>query len=148
MNGSPQFRVKHSERFDRTYRDFLKEHYKKNRKAAREFEELIARIVSALAVDPRHRASRLEPWPAGASQPGWELRKLEFPTPGLTGDPGQGRLIYVVHNEHKLIMLAWIYTHKQFSGRPPDISLKEVGEGLGRSLAEEMAERERKSEKK
>ncbi len=141
MSGSTPFQVIPSGRFQRSVEDFIKNHYKKNPKGEKEFKELVAGYYTSLATMPRQGLAPLEPWPASTPQSiqsDWELRKRDFSAPRLGGGAGQGRFIYAVHKQMKVVVPFWIYTHKQFEGRPPEKSLKEAAEGLAEILAKEF----------
>ncbi|MBZ8181583.1 hypothetical protein [Oscillatoria salina] len=46
--------------------------------------------------------------------------------PNLQGASEQGRLIYLVNQNERMIVLVWIYTHEEFAKRPPDKTLKQI----------------------
>jgi hypothetical protein len=130
-----------SGRFQRSVKDFIKNHYKKNPKGEKEFKELVAGYYTSLATMPRQGLAPLEPWPASTPQTiqsDWELRKWDFSAPRLAGAARQGRFIYAVHKQMKVVVPFWMYTHKQFGGRPDQRPLKEVAEGLAEILAKEF----------
>lgn len=117
MNGSPIRQIRPVAKFTRDIDKLEKSHYRKNKKDAAAFRERIAGIVAQLAVDPHPVHSREEPWPASVADPGWEFRKIEFPMPGLRGASGEGRLMYLVSDEE--IVPCRVYTHEEYTGRPP-----------------------------
>jgi hypothetical protein len=124
-NGSPIFRIDSLPKFERSFKA-LKKGFKSNRQA-QQFLEAVTTLLQALAEEPRHPNSRLEPIPKGVDLPdGCELRKLLFQVPGTSGASGEGRLIYWVNCPDSLIQLLWIYTHEEFKGRPPEKDLRQI----------------------
>jgi hypothetical protein len=120
-NGSPTYKVVPSAKFTRNVK-VLKQQYKSKR-AAQSFIDCIADIAKALALHPQLEGSRLEPWP-NLNYPDWEFRKLIFLVPERSGASGEGRLMYLVNQQQRLIRLVWLYTHEEFKKRPPDKDLK------------------------
>ncbi len=49
--------------------------------------------------------------------------------PGLSGQAGKGRLIYLVEIETRLSVPVFIYTHTRYPSRPGDKDLKKMAEG-------------------
>lgn len=49
--------------------------------------------------------------------------------PGLSGQAGKGRLIYLVELEAPLCVPLFIYTHARYATRPKDKDLKKTAEG-------------------
>jgi hypothetical protein len=137
-NGWPMFRVQPLAKFERSAK-VLKKSFKSKRQQ-QQFVDAVTALIRALAQEPRHPDSRLEPIPKGVEVPdGWEFRKLVFDVPGTAGAAGEGRLVYLVSDRNCLIKLLWLYTHEEFKRRPPDQALKQVlQEGL-----EEEAEPDR-----
>jgi hypothetical protein len=128
LSNSGSFRTKRLENFNRTFKALIKSHYRKNRQAKAEFEKQVAGLIFLLRSDPRPRPpfGGMEPWPKGSHREEWELRKLYFDMPGYRGEAGEGRLIYMIHEEESTAYLLWIYTHAEFVGRPPDKSLRRL----------------------
>lgn len=128
MNESEYYLIRFSDNFDKSYEKLVRDRYRKNRVAATEFAELIQKWIEILSVDPRPRPplGHLEPWPRGINSPCWELWKLVFKMPQLRGAAGQGRIIYLLNTKAQKIVLAWIYTHAEFEGRPPNQAMKRV----------------------
>jgi hypothetical protein len=129
-NGWQMFRVQPLSKFERSAK-VLKKGFKSQRQQ-QQFVDAVTGVIRALALEPRHPDSRLEPIPRGVEVPeGWEFRKLIFNVPGTAGAAGEGRLVYLVSERDGLIKLLWIYTHEEFKGRPPDQDLRKVlREGL------------------
>ena len=128
MSNSGSFQTRRLGNFDRSYKAVVKDHYRKNAKTRADFEERLARYLSALRIDPRppppfgHR----EPFPKGSHREGWELWKLDFDMPGLGGLAGHGRLIYMIDCRSSTVYLLWVYTHAKFPTRPPDRPLRQL----------------------
>jgi hypothetical protein len=82
-------------------------------------------LQDRLCSDPYLPQSRSEPSPSNIILPeGLEFRKMTFKMqPRRGGASGEGRLMYLVDWDQYLIILAWIYTKDEFSGRPDDESL-------------------------
>lgn len=126
MNESENYLIKLSNNFEKTQKKLIRDRYRKNRKAATEFTELIAKLVTILSVDPRLTPplGHLEPWPPNINFTEWELWKLEFKMPQLQGAAEKGRIIYLLNATVKEVVLIWIYTHAEFKKRPPDKLIK------------------------
>lgn len=127
MAGSQPFQIKRTENFERTLKDLIKDAYRRNPSAEGKFLVLLEKKLIALKSEGRLPSqSFLEKWPPSSHVEGWELWKHYFGMPGLSGAPGEGRLMYLVSKDRHEIVLIWIYTHKQFAGRPPDSALSTV----------------------
>lgn len=126
MSDSENYLIKLSNNFKKTQKKLIRDRYRKNRKAATEFIELIAQLVTILSVDPRLTPplGHLEPWPPNMNLAEWELWKLEFKMPQLRGAAEKGRIIYLLNAALKEVILIWIYTHAEFKKRPPDKLIK------------------------
>ena len=123
-NGSQSYSVSPSTEFTRATK-LLKGSYKSKREA-KTFVGYIGDLIESLTQNPRPNLSRQEPWPANLNNPDWEFRKLVFPVPGRKGAAGEGRLMYLVNDQLRLIYLLWLYTHEDFEKRPPDKVLKRI----------------------
>lgn len=67
-----------------------------------------------------------EPWPTGLAQTGFELWKLHFDMPRLRGAAGEGRLIYLIDQQRRIVYPVWIYTHDEFAKRPPEREMRRL----------------------
>jgi hypothetical protein len=123
---SGAYQVRTLEHFDNTLRRLKKKHYAKNASAEDELNESLAALVTYIAANPRPAPpnGRPQTWPHKTHQDGWEFWKYYFDLPGLHGDKQQGRLMYVIHTASCRIFWFWIYSHDQYSKRPPDGDLK------------------------
>lgn len=122
--GSQPSQLRRTENLERSLKDLIKEHYRRNPQAEAKFLTLLEKKLAQLALEGRLGPQCwLEKWPHDAHVEGWELWKHYFGMPGLSGSAGEGRLIYLLSKERREIVLLWIYTHRQFPGRPPDASL-------------------------
>lgn len=81
MTGSPTFRIKPSDKFQRSYKELLKRYYKGER-AKLAFIEFITQIVTDLSNNPFLDSSFTEAMPGGLRIPEeWEFRKYYFDMP-------------------------------------------------------------------
>lgn len=131
MTGSPAYEILPTESFVTSLREFFRAHYnKKDKKNQDALIVVLDGVRDLLALNPRPiPASRLEGWPhmpTTAESDRYELRKLSFVPPGLTGSAGEGRLLYLVCKTERVISLIGVYTHKQWAKRPDDRTLKEL----------------------
>jgi hypothetical protein len=82
-------------------------------------------ILKSLIDEQRPSCSRQEPCPKIINLPPLcEFRKIEFII--SKGASGQIRLMYFVDFSVRLIKPLWIYSHEQFSKRPPESDLVSV----------------------
>jgi hypothetical protein len=124
VTGSPESRLRRTETFERSLQQLIRSHYKKNKGGLKDFLELLTKKLGALAVGSPLSNTSLEPWPAQTFAEGWQLWKHYFSMPGLSGAAGEGRLIFLMRSDKSSVLPLWVYTHKDFSGRPPDSELK------------------------
>ena len=131
------FRINPSDKFNRSYKELLKRHYK-GEKAKKVFQDFVVQIIQKLSSNPFLPGSFAEGWPGSLSKPEeWEFRKYYFDMPNLQGAARQGRLMYLVYRTQSAIELTWIYTHSEFPKRPPDKNLKQLLAELIESQQEE-----------
>jgi hypothetical protein len=125
---SENFRIKFSQRFEKTYSDLIDLRYKSGSSTVQDFVELVEGFIKLLGDSPRQKPplGHFEPFPNKTAQQGWELWKLEFTMPHLQGAAKKGRLIYLFNSSDKEVVLVWIYTHAEFKKRPEDQVLKSV----------------------
>lgn len=141
MSESREFRVERDdEDFTAELAAFEKEYYRRKKEPLENFRALLEDIFDSLEANPRNKnpplrrvRAHFEPWPKGLQQEHLEFWKLTFPMPGHAGDSGQGRLMYLVNLRSNLVLPVWIYTHKNYTKRPPE---DEIRGRLDRSLAE------------
>jgi len=130
MSGSKKWTIKATEDFERSLKDLLKNYYKKDPKGKTEFKLLLKSFIEQLRTTTLPKTSLLETKreKAPSKSLGSEqlLAKLYFKLPRLRGSAGEGRIIYLIDSEKKEIKLLYIYTHKQYSTRPPDKLLKDL----------------------
>ncbi len=118
------FTIKHTEKFRISLKKLIKSHYKKDKKGGKEFMSLINWFIDSCEVDYEVEGSKPEPFPKGTAQEKEQLRKWYFDMPKLDGSASLGRLIYLVRIEAEEVDLLWVYTHRDFEGRPPESELK------------------------
>ncbi|MBW4513707.1 MAG: type II toxin-antitoxin system RelE/ParE family toxin [Timaviella obliquedivisa GSE-PSE-MK23-08B] len=118
MAGLPPFSIESTDSFQRSFKKLEKVYRRK-------FLGMVEGILEGMIEDPYPLSSRQEPLPSKIQLPdGWTFHKLEFRI--SKGASGQLRLMYLVNSSTYVIRLLWIYSHEQFSKRPPDKDLKDV----------------------
>jgi hypothetical protein len=128
---SDGYQIERLPKFERTLKDLIKKHYRRNKSDLQKFEELIENCLeNELKLDPcSDKASDSLPFPAGTAEQGFEFRKKRWRNlPGLKGAAKFGRLIFLVYHPLKIVYLIWIYTHEEFqepNSQPPAKELKE-----------------------
>jgi hypothetical protein len=127
-NGCKNYQIENLHKFETTYEDLLKKHYRKNKQDKVSFEAMFLSYLGELENDPCSRyVSDEEPFPNGAAEQGYFLRKKRWRNlPGLRGAARFGRLIFLVCDTQKIVYLMCIYTHADHSdqkSRPPDKDL-------------------------
>ncbi len=122
MTGSDVYQTKPLSNFETSYRKLVKKHYRKNHQAREEFIDLVGGFLRLMRSSPRlpHAVGHLEPWPPGTAEKGFELWKMHFDMPGIKGAAGEGRLVYLIAEEERIVYPIWIYTHDEFDKRPPE----------------------------
>jgi hypothetical protein len=111
VTGLFPFQIEASSKFQRSYKLLLKRHCKGDRQKET-FIDTISELINRLASNPYLSDANLEPLPKGlVISDSWKFYKLRFRMPSLAGASGQGRLMYLVSQNQKIIKLAWIYTH-------------------------------------
>ncbi len=124
MTGSFPFQIEASSKFQRSYKLLLKRHYKGDHQKE-VFINAIGELVSRLASDPYLSEANPEPLPRGlVISDDWKFYKCRFRMPSLAGASGQGRLMYLVSQNQKMIKLVWIYTHAEYEKRPEEQELR------------------------
>jgi len=120
---SPRFRIEKTRQFERSIKKISKFYKSSSEKA--KFGLFVTDILKSLLGQPHPSDSSPEPLPAKSQLPeGWTLHKLRQKRgPGASG---QIRLIYLINEPERVIKPLWIYTHEQYSKRPPDSELLEV----------------------
>jgi len=127
VDGSSNYQIKRLRKFDSTFQQVVKKHYRKDKKNLKRFIETVERHIELeLAVEPCDTSvSDAEPFPKTSAVEGFELRKKRWRNlPGLQGKSKYGRLIFLVDKAAMIVYLVWFYTHAEFPSRPPDKSLK------------------------
>lgn len=128
MSGCETYLIEPLPRFNDSFDFLVRKHYSSNVKARQEFDVLVANYInSQLTTKPlSDSASRREPFPAKSAKDGVYLRKKIWTSlPCLQGSAKCGRLMYAVVPSKCTVYLIWIYTHKEFEGRPSDKDLKQ-----------------------
>lgn len=116
--------LKRSKVFEHSFKKFIKKHPYKQKIVAK-----LKEITKGLEIDPTFakytiKASE-EPISYGfLNESASTFWKIRF-TAGK-GAAGQIRLMYLVNDAEKIVILIYIYDHKQYAKRPPDDYLKNV----------------------
>lgn len=131
-NGSEVYQIRSLSRFDTSYKKLVKTHYQKGKKSKEDkekFEDLIGDFIDKISEAPcSDQVSGREPFPNPGKNDNYSeliFRKIRFSVPGLEYGARYGRLMYVVHHNSRTVYLMWIYTHAEFSKRPPDDEIKD-----------------------
>jgi hypothetical protein len=112
MTGSTPFSLEKSANFGRSFKKLVKA-YKIDIIA------IVGDCLESLLVNPYPPVSRDEPLPKKTNLPqGWTFHKLELRVG--KGASGQIRIMYLVNDELAIVKPLWIYSHEQFTKRPPD----------------------------
>jgi len=141
-NGCKNYQVKNLHKFETTYKDLLKNHYRKNQQDRSLFENMFSSYLENLENDPCSKeVSDKESFPNGTAEQGYFLRKKRWRNlPGLRGTARFGRLIFLVCDPKKVVYLIWIYTHADHSdqkSRPSDKDLAAlISEAKEKALTE------------
>ncbi len=132
MTGSDVYQTKPLSNFEASYKKLVKKHYRKNRQARKEFVELVEQFLGLMRSDPKPPGDigHPEPWPRGTAQEGFELWKIHFGMPSIRGAAGEGRLVYLIDEEERVVYPLWIYTHDEFDKRPPDREMGRLLRGI------------------
>ena len=109
--------------FQDSFRKLLKTY--KSESQQQKFIQFISDKLKELLTNPYPPDSRYEPLPKKVIIPNkWTFYKLAFKYE--KGASGQIRIMYLVNEKDLIIKPIWIYTHEQFSKRPPDKDIKNV----------------------
>jgi mRNA-degrading endonuclease RelE of RelBE toxin-antitoxin system len=112
MIGSMPFSLEKSANFERSFKKLVKA-YKIDIVA------IVGDCLEGLLVNPYSAKSRDEPLPKKPNLPqGWTFHKVELRV--SKGASGQIRILYLVNDELAIVKPLWIYSHEQFTKRPPD----------------------------
>lgn len=132
MNEPDRYSIKFTASYERDLAQVARKHYRKvPATSLNELSDLLSQFYTTLETDPRPRGSALEPWPKKAHQPPWEFRKARFEMPGLHGASQQGRIMYLLHPTEQVVVLVFLYTHKEYPEYLDDKTLrKRLQEGM------------------
>lgn len=59
-----------------------------------------------------------------AARHSFSLWKQDFRLPGKTGAVAEGRLIYIVFPEHRIVQWLFVYTHSEYRNQPKNDTLE------------------------
>lgn len=140
MGGFEKYQIRRLPKFETSLEQLIKKHYRKDKKARREFEEFIDSYIEELEKNPfSDRLSDKEPFPSDTSDPDLEFRKKRWTRlPRLKGSARFGRLLFVIARPTNTVYLIWIYTHSEYQSpkpRPPDKELKDQIKQVKKELA-------------
>jgi hypothetical protein len=127
-DGCKNYQIRNLRKFEITYKNLIKTHYRKNKQDRALFEEMFLNYLDNLENDPLSEDTCPgEQFPNGTAEEGYYLRKKRWRNlPGLEGGARFGRLIFLVCKLQRVVYLLWIYTHADHSdqkSRPPDKEL-------------------------
>jgi hypothetical protein len=123
VSGSGAYRVQPGDGFERRLLEYERANCVTDALVDAFRKELLL-LVQQLARGPQIPGARPEGFPKKTGVVGWDLWKVRFGVPGLSGSAAQGRLMYLVNRSEHLVRLVWVYSHKQFEQRPSDRELK------------------------
>jgi hypothetical protein len=126
------YQIKRLPKFDKSYKDLIKKHYRKNKKGEQEFSNLVQEFLDNqefLTNPSSDEFSDSLNFPSNTAEEGFEFRKKRWRRlPYLQGASRFGRLIFLIYHPKKVIYLVWFYTHAEFQkpqSQPPDKELKQ-----------------------
>lgn len=125
MNGLEPLKIRPCETFSRSVDKIIKAHYKRDARSRTAFLTLLTNFSTNLCADPTGLGSP-EPWPTGTYVEGWEFHKIRFRMPGLSGNAGQGRYMYLFNRAAGELIPLLVYTHEQYEERPSSHTLSEI----------------------
>ena len=128
MSGCEIYRIEPLQRFSDSFEILINRHYRHNETAREKFEDLVSSYINnELIIKPlKNETSNSEPFPPKTAKQGVYFRKKRWNNlPYLDGKSKYGRLMYAVVPSKCTVYLIWIYTHKEFDGRPSDRDLKQ-----------------------
>ena len=126
MSGCETYQIMRLKRFETSFKKLIKSHYRKNERARDSFLELVEDFIEQLQENPGSNSfSEDEGFPKGCYDQKFKFRKIKFKAPELDGAARYGRLMYVLNEPQRIVYLVWIYTHEEFSKRPPDDDLRD-----------------------
>ncbi len=126
MRGSRNYSIRRTPKFEQTLKQLLKSAYPKS-KPSKELIDGLYLVLEVLSTDPRFESlCRREPSKHLNIPPGCELWKVAFDLPGVRGALQAARIIYLICEARREVILVWAYSHKQFEGRPPHRDLKKA----------------------
>lgn len=128
-DGCGGYQIRRLAKFETSYADLLKKHYRKDKKGREEFIKLVEDYIGELESSPcSDCVSDEEIFPADTADPDFDFRKKRWRNlPRLQGCAKFGRLMFVVYHPQKIVYLVWIYTHAEYQkpkSRPPEKDLK------------------------
>jgi hypothetical protein len=122
VTGSNPFSIEKTDYFEFSFRKLAKSTAKGLK---RDLVDKVDEIIQSLLEEARPSFSRQEPCPKKVNLPPLcEFRKIELTI--SKGASGQIRLMYLADFSARIIKPIWIYSHEQFSKRPPDSDLTDV----------------------
>jgi hypothetical protein len=131
VSGSSGCRLELAPSFEVSLRTFEKENYGKHEEKGRQEARIVIQRQLEILMDwPAVPGTRDEGFPpkcaAAPLAAGWMLQKVEFTAPRASGAARQGRLIYMIHKNDRIVVPLCVYTHKQYAKRVPDKPLEQM----------------------
>ncbi|BAQ63772.1 hypothetical protein [Geminocystis sp. NIES-3709] len=123
MNGSTLYLLEQTVYFEKSFQKLVKTYKSQDEKIR--FSQNISNYLDALIINPYPPQARTEPLPSGLKlSQEWRFYKLVIVI--AKGASGQIRIMYLLNEKDKIIKPLWIYSHQQFTKRPPDKEIKQV----------------------
>lgn len=141
-NESNNYQIRLLPKFEITYKALLKKHYRKDRKGAEEFKQLVEDLIEELKINPcSDLIADLLAFPSNTAEQGFEFRKKRWRRlPKLKGAARFGRLIYLVCLPKKIVYLIWIYTHAEYQDPYPQPPAKDLAVEVNSAMQESLSE--------
>ncbi len=132
-----KYRLGKHNNYTKSYLSLHKKHYSKNNRGQKKLDSIINKLIELLSINPRPpvpiarrvipeiKKLEREPYPAKVSKH-LELWKLYFKMPDLKKGASHGRIMFLINEQEKTVVLFWIYTHSEYSGRPSEKELRKI----------------------
>lgn len=128
---SSSWRIEHLPSSKRSLKRFLKRF--KGQQKETQFDYYFT-LINGLKESGIHPLASQEPLPGGVSLPPlFELWKIRYNIPNLTGSLSRLRIIYLRNIEERTVLIVYVYTHNDHEKRPPDKILAKLINGTLRS---------------
>lgn len=124
---SASWRIEHLPSGERSLKRFLKRF--KGQQKETQFDYYYT-LIDGLRESGIHPLASQEPLPGSVSLPQLvELWKIRFKIPNLSGSLSRLRIIYLRNIEKRMVLIVYVYTHKDYEKRPSDKVLAKLING-------------------